>query len=64
MEPAAAAQLPIEGEFPDLDGATTWLNSESLSQQEISVARPDAVRRPHKLSTRSRTAAGWDRNGW
>jgi hypothetical protein len=28
------------------------------------VARPDAVRRPHKLSTRSRTAAGWDRNGW
>jgi thiol-disulfide isomerase/thioredoxin len=31
MEPAATAQLPIEGEFPDLDGATTWLNSEPLS---------------------------------
>ena len=31
MERAAAAQLPIEGEFPDLDGATTWLNSEPLT---------------------------------
>jgi thiol-disulfide isomerase/thioredoxin len=31
MEPAATVQLPIEGEFPDLDGATTWLNSEPLS---------------------------------
>jgi thiol-disulfide isomerase/thioredoxin len=35
MEPAAAAQLPIEGEFPDLDGATTWLNSERLSPAEL-----------------------------
>ncbi len=25
------AQLPIEGEFPELDGATTWLNSEPLT---------------------------------
>jgi thiol-disulfide isomerase/thioredoxin len=30
VERAAAAQLPIEGEFPELDGATTWLNSEPL----------------------------------
>jgi thiol-disulfide isomerase/thioredoxin len=35
MEPAAAAPLPIEGEFPDLDGATTWLNSERLSPAEL-----------------------------
>ena len=31
MERAALAQLPIEGEFPELDGATTWLNSEPLT---------------------------------
>jgi thiol-disulfide isomerase/thioredoxin len=27
---AASAELPVEGEFPELDGATTWLNSEPL----------------------------------
>jgi hypothetical protein len=27
----AAAGLPIEGELPDLDGATAWLNSEPLT---------------------------------
>ena len=53
MEPAAAAQLPIEGEFPDLDGATTWLNSERLSRRlygieidpiylEVAIARWEA----------------------
>lgn len=26
-----AAGLPVEGEFPDLDGATAWLNSEPLA---------------------------------
>jgi thiol-disulfide isomerase/thioredoxin len=26
-----AAELPIEGEFPDLSGATAWLNSEPLT---------------------------------
>jgi thiol-disulfide isomerase/thioredoxin len=31
VERAAAAQLPIEGQFPELDGATTWLNSEPLT---------------------------------
>jgi thiol-disulfide isomerase/thioredoxin len=31
MERAGVAQLPIEGEFPELDGATTWLNSEPLT---------------------------------
>ncbi len=31
MERAAPAQLPVEGEFAELDGATTWLNSEPLS---------------------------------
>jgi thiol-disulfide isomerase/thioredoxin len=31
VERAAAAQLSIEGEFPELDGATTWLNSEPLT---------------------------------
>jgi thiol-disulfide isomerase/thioredoxin len=30
VEGAAAAELPILGEFPELDGATTWLNSEPL----------------------------------
>ena len=27
----AAVQLPIEGDLPDLDGATAWLNSEPLT---------------------------------
>ena len=27
----AAAELPIEGELPDLGGATTWLDSEPLT---------------------------------
>jgi thiol-disulfide isomerase/thioredoxin len=31
VERAAAAQLPVEGEFPELEGATTWLNSEPLT---------------------------------
>jgi thiol-disulfide isomerase/thioredoxin len=31
VERAGAAQLPIQGEFPELDGATTWLNSEPLT---------------------------------
>jgi thiol-disulfide isomerase/thioredoxin len=31
VERAAVAQLPIEGEFPELGGATTWLNSEPLT---------------------------------
>jgi nucleoside-diphosphate-sugar epimerase len=26
--------------------------------------RAMTARSPHRLSTRSRTAAGWDRNGW
>ncbi len=30
MERAAATQLPIVGEFPELDGATAWLNSDPL----------------------------------
>jgi thiol-disulfide isomerase/thioredoxin len=31
MERSAAAHLPIAGEFPELDGATAWLNSEPLT---------------------------------
>ena len=31
MERAASAQLPVEGRLPELDGATTWLNSEPLA---------------------------------
>jgi thiol-disulfide isomerase/thioredoxin len=31
VEGAAAAELPILGEFPELDGATTWLNSDPLT---------------------------------
>jgi thiol-disulfide isomerase/thioredoxin len=31
VERAAVAQLPIEGEFPELDGATAWLNSGPLT---------------------------------
>jgi thiol-disulfide isomerase/thioredoxin len=31
MERAAVTQLPVEGEFPELDGATAWLNSEPLT---------------------------------
>ena len=31
MERTGAAQLPIEGEFPELDGATAWLKSEPLT---------------------------------
>ena len=31
MSSAASAELPVEGDFPELDGATTWLNSESLT---------------------------------
>jgi thiol-disulfide isomerase/thioredoxin len=31
MERAAVAQLPIDGEMPELDGATAWLNSEPLT---------------------------------
>jgi thiol-disulfide isomerase/thioredoxin len=31
MERAAAAQLPVEGDFPELDGASAWLNSEPLT---------------------------------
>jgi thiol-disulfide isomerase/thioredoxin len=31
MERAAAAQLPVVGEFPELDGARAWLNSEPLT---------------------------------
>jgi len=31
MQLSAAADLPIAGEFPELDGATTWLNSEPLT---------------------------------
>jgi thiol-disulfide isomerase/thioredoxin len=31
MERTGVAQLPVEGEFPELDGATAWLNSEPLT---------------------------------
>jgi thiol-disulfide isomerase/thioredoxin len=31
VERAAIAQLSVEGDFPGLDGATTWLNSEPLT---------------------------------
>ena len=31
MERSVAADLPIAGDFPELDGATTWLNSEPLT---------------------------------
>ena len=31
MAGAASTRLPVEGEFPELDGATTWLNSEPLT---------------------------------
>ena len=31
MERSVAADLPIAGHFPELDGATTWLNSEPLT---------------------------------
>jgi thiol-disulfide isomerase/thioredoxin len=31
MAPTTPAQLPVEGEFPQLDGATAWLNSEPLT---------------------------------
>jgi thiol-disulfide isomerase/thioredoxin len=31
MERPGVAQLPVEGEFPELDGATAWLNSEPLT---------------------------------
>jgi thiol-disulfide isomerase/thioredoxin len=33
---AAAAQLPVEGELPALDGATGWLNSPPLGAAELS----------------------------
>jgi thiol-disulfide isomerase/thioredoxin len=33
---AAAAQLPVEGELPALDGATDWLNSPPLEATELS----------------------------
>ncbi len=33
---AAAAQLPVEGELPALDGATAWLNSPPLGAAELS----------------------------
>jgi Thioredoxin like C-terminal domain/Redoxin len=35
MARTGAAQLPVEGEFPELDGATTWLNSEPLTPAEL-----------------------------
>jgi thiol-disulfide isomerase/thioredoxin len=35
VERAAVAQLPIEGEFPELGGATTWLNSEPLTPSAL-----------------------------
>jgi pimeloyl-ACP methyl ester carboxylesterase len=35
MEGSAAADLPIAGEFPELDGATTWLNSERLTPSAL-----------------------------
>jgi len=31
MERSTAADLPIAGEFPELDGATAWLNSNPLT---------------------------------
>ncbi len=31
MERPVAADLPVAGHFPELDGATTWLNSEPLT---------------------------------
>jgi thiol-disulfide isomerase/thioredoxin len=35
MREETAAQLPVEGEFPDLGGATAWLNSEPLTPAEL-----------------------------
>jgi hypothetical protein len=37
---------------------------DEIAFDAVHVQEADPVRRPHKLSTRSRTAAGWDRNGW
>ena len=31
----AAMQLPVEGEFPSLSGATEWLNSKPLTAAEL-----------------------------
>jgi len=33
--PPAAAQLPVEGSLPALDGATGWLNSSPLSAEGL-----------------------------
>ena len=33
--PSKAAQLPIEGEFPSLGGATGWLNSPPLTAEGL-----------------------------
>jgi thiol-disulfide isomerase/thioredoxin len=35
VEGAATEELPIQGEFPGLDGATAWLNSEPLELAEL-----------------------------
>jgi thiol-disulfide isomerase/thioredoxin len=35
MAPTTPAQLPVEGEFPQLDGATRWLNSEPLTPADL-----------------------------
>jgi thiol-disulfide isomerase/thioredoxin len=33
--PSAADRLPVEGEFPSLSGATTWLNSQPLTPASL-----------------------------